>query len=56
MSGEILASRLNTFHNVCFYQNLMAKIRHSIEEERFSEFSKAFCMTENAVDKKNKLR
>lgn len=46
MSGEILASRLNTYHNVCFYQNLMAKIRQSISAERFSEFAKAFCSAE----------
>jgi queuine tRNA-ribosyltransferase len=38
MSGEILASRLNSYHNIHFYQNLMKKMRQYILEGRFSEF------------------
>ena len=37
---EILGSRLNTIHNLTFYQNLMKNIRKAIEEERFEEFRK----------------
>jgi len=39
-SGEILASRLNTIHNLYYYLNLMKGIRESIKENRFSEFKK----------------
>ncbi|AJC48796.1 tRNA guanosine(34) transglycosylase Tgt [Allofrancisella guangzhouensis] len=39
---EILGSRLNTIHNLTFYQNLMKDIRKAIEEERFEEFRKSF--------------
>jgi queuine tRNA-ribosyltransferase len=42
MSGEILASRLNTIHNLYFYHDLMKKIRDSIEQGRFAEFKKDF--------------
>lgn len=38
MSGEILSCMLNTIHNLTFYQNLMANIRHAIETQQFSEF------------------
>ena len=36
MSGEILSSRLNTFHNISFYQKLMRDIRASIMAAEFS--------------------
>ncbi len=39
MSGEILASRLNTYHNIYFYQSLMERMRQYILEGRFSEFA-----------------
>lgn len=42
MSGEILASRLNTIHNLHFYSVLMCGIRESIEEGRFARFKKEF--------------
>jgi len=42
ISNEILSLRLNTLHNVAFYQNLMKGIRHSIEEGRYNEFKKGF--------------
>lgn len=41
-SGEILAARLNTVHNVHYYMKLMRDIRASIMEERFGSFKKAF--------------
>lgn len=30
MAGEILAAQLNTLHNVCYYQRLMAELRRAI--------------------------
>lgn len=41
MSGEILASRLNTIHNLYYYLNLMEGIREAIKENKFGEFKKA---------------
>ncbi|OOZ36185.1 tRNA guanosine(34) transglycosylase Tgt [Solemya velesiana gill symbiont] len=40
--NEILGSRLNTIHNVYYYQTLMRNIRESIEAGRFDEFVKTF--------------
>lgn len=39
---EILGSRLNTIHNLTYYQNLMKNIRQALEEGRFEEFRKEF--------------
>ena len=36
--GEILGSRLNTIHNLHYYQSLMQDIRKAIEERRFTGF------------------
>jgi queuine tRNA-ribosyltransferase len=41
-AGEILGSRLNTIHNLYFYQQLMSDIRGAIEAGRFSEFRRTF--------------
>jgi queuine tRNA-ribosyltransferase len=41
-SGEILASRLNTWHNLSFYLSLMAQARKAIAEDRFLEFRRDF--------------
>lgn len=35
LSGEILAARLNTIHNLYFYLDLMRQIRHSIGQSNF---------------------
>ena len=43
-TGEVLALRLGTIHNVFFYLNLMRNIRVSIEEGRFKEFKKEFLL------------
>ena len=40
--GEILGSRLNTIHNLYYYQQLMRDIRSAIEEERFDAFTNDF--------------
>ncbi len=39
---EILGSRLNTIHNLYYFQDLMKKIRTSIELGRFDDFAKEF--------------
>ena len=36
--GEILGARLNTIHNLRYYQRLMAEIRQAIEDDRFDDF------------------
>ena len=38
ISKEILSVRLNTYHNVAFYLNLMKQIREAIEKDKFAEF------------------
>ena len=38
IANEPLSIRLNTLHNVAFYQKLMRDIRKAIEEDRFAEF------------------
>jgi queuine tRNA-ribosyltransferase len=40
--GEILGSRLNTIHNLHFYQELMAGLRNAIEGERLDGFAEEF--------------
>jgi queuine tRNA-ribosyltransferase len=40
--GEILGSRLNTTHNLYFYQRLMREIRAAIEQRRFDAFIRDF--------------
>lgn len=39
---EILGARLNTIHNLHYYQNLMRRIREAISENRFSVFADEF--------------
>jgi len=36
--NEILGARLNTLHNLYYYQSLMREIRRAIEERRFADF------------------
>jgi queuine tRNA-ribosyltransferase len=40
--GEILGSRLNTIHNLHYYQQLMAGMRHAIETGTFEAFKLEF--------------
>ncbi len=40
--NEILGARLNTIHNLRYYQRLMAKIRQAIDDGMFDEFVQAF--------------
>jgi queuine tRNA-ribosyltransferase len=41
-TGEVLAARLHTLHNLTYYQRLMQRIRESIESGTFAEFREAF--------------
>jgi queuine tRNA-ribosyltransferase len=41
-SGETLGGRLNTIHNLHYYQDLMAGLRLAIDEGRFGEFVTGF--------------
>jgi queuine tRNA-ribosyltransferase len=41
-SRELLSYRLNTIHNLYYYLDLMAKMRHAIKENRFLEFKREF--------------
>jgi len=41
-SRELLSYRLNTIHNLHYYLDLMAKIRHAIKEDRFKAFKQDF--------------
>lgn len=40
--GEMLGAKLNTVHNLYYYQELMRDIRNAIEEDRFDEFVDEF--------------
>ena len=40
--NEILGARLNTIHNLRYYQRIMASIRKALEEERFEQFVEEF--------------
>ncbi len=40
--GEILGARLNTIHNLYYFQLLMSRIRKAIEEDRYDSFCKEF--------------
>jgi queuine tRNA-ribosyltransferase len=40
--GEILGARLNTIHNLYYYQRLMREIREAIEAGSFEEYARAF--------------
>lgn len=42
MAGEMLSMRVNTIHNLTYYQQLMKKIRSEIEKGTFGEFAKSF--------------
>lgn len=40
--NEILGARLNTIHNLHYYQQLMGEIRAAIEADKFAEFVTSF--------------
>ncbi|MBT4747515.1 MAG: tRNA-guanine transglycosylase, partial [Candidatus Thioglobus sp.] len=47
--NEILSARLNTLHNLHYYQNLMAQMRKAIEEDGFAEFKQNFYQMQNQL-------
>ena len=47
--NEILGARLNTIHNLHFYQRFMAAIREAIEQGRLSRFAEDFRKDGSAV-------
>ncbi len=52
-SKEILGSRLNTLHNIHYFQDLMRTMRLAIEQGRFAQFRQAFYAT-RALDAKDR--
>nr|HPI76960.1 tRNA-guanine transglycosylase [bacterium] len=42
MSGEIMAARITSFHNLAFYARMMALARKAILENRFASFKRDF--------------
>ncbi len=42
VAGEILSARLNTLHNLYFYQRLMRTMREALAAGRFAEFAQPF--------------
>ena len=46
--GEILGARLNTIHNLHYYQELMAGMRLAIEQDRFDTFVTEFAQQRGA--------
>jgi len=42
VAGEILSARLNTLHNLYFYQSLMRSIREALASNRFATFAQSF--------------
>lgn len=49
-SGEILGAILLTWHNIAYYQALMAAMRTAIEEGRFAAFAAAFAADQERGD------
>ena len=44
VAGEMLSARLNTLHNLYFYQQLMRAMRTALAEGRFAEFARPFLL------------
>jgi len=49
--GEILGSRLNTIHNLHYYQVLMAGMRSAIEAGAFEAFKAEFATKRASLSK-----
>jgi queuine tRNA-ribosyltransferase len=50
-SREILASRLNTLHNLHYYLSLMRRIRAAVESGTYASFLSAFRAGEGRADR-----
>ena len=53
-TGEILASMLNTHHNIAWYLSLMARIREAIKQDQFELFRKEFYHTQQITAENTK--
>lgn len=51
LAKEILASRLNTIHNLYYYSNFLMKIREAIQEDCFLDFYKTHISHSNGFEK-----
>jgi queuine tRNA-ribosyltransferase len=49
LSGEILAARLHTIHNLTYYLGLMRRVREAIAAGRFEELRREFAAREDDV-------
>ena len=47
---EILGLRLNTIHNLYYYQKLMDELRNSIKLNKLEDFVRAFYNSQNQED------
>lgn len=45
VAGEMLSARLNTLHNLAFYQWLMRSMRDALAAGRFADFARPFLLT-----------
>jgi queuine tRNA-ribosyltransferase len=52
--NEILGSRLNTIHNLRYYQNVMRRIRDAIEQDRYEAFAAEFIASPEGKAAKSK--
>ena len=55
-AGEILASRLNTWHNLHYYLSLMADARQAIANDRFAQFRQEFYAKRQGPGTRSALR
>jgi queuine tRNA-ribosyltransferase len=46
-AGEILASQLNTYHNLYYFLDLMRQAREAIRDNRFTEFRRDFIVRQS---------
>jgi len=46
-AGEILASQLNTYHNLYYFLDLMRRVREAIRANRFTEFRKDYIASQS---------
>lgn len=53
-TGEILASMLNTHHNIAWYLSLMARMREAIKQDQFETFRKEFYYQQKTTAEKHK--
>ncbi len=46
----MLGAQLNTIHNLHYYQELMASLRHVIEQGKLPDFIKGFIQQQNNLE------